>query len=239
MEHRPFALDVRLKSPLIAQPFYPTLDALLSWVVWMQTGDIGRIRDLPLDCTDGVFHGSLPVVHRPPVFFEVGVSKHLSKRDLDEPGIKWKDEKLNFSNSSTGTLAMVDNRSAFCVLNAEGLYEQTRLTYFGSGDAEHCEHLMQLIPGIGKRRHIGTGEIADVSMSLIDEDRSLVDVHKRPMRPIPLEIWHALGGSDAVRHNTDTQSWQPSYKHSPKTLCAVPDVPKTHVLILKEDVHVD
>lgn len=234
-EPRPFALDVTLKSPLISGDFYPTLDALLSWVMWNQTGDLERIQELPLARTEGVFHASRPMFYRRPQFFTHSMVKKLSDEDVNLPGVDWgKRTYLNTGNQSTGTPSLMDNRLALVTLAPDGDFDGTRLTYFGCGDMNLCRDMLSLVPGIGKRAHMGMGEIDTVDGRPLEHDRSLRDGHGRPMRPIPLSVWQSLGGDASVE--TGLETWQPSYHYSAPDRCAIPDLP---FLLYKETVDVD
>lgn len=179
----------------LATPFYLssrlTLDGLLSAAVHNQTGKKGdeTIPHIPLERDQGIFKGSALFCH--PNFRYERFSRVMalrSERDLNPTLFK--------PNKRGGLYGPVDqkrdaykaNMDSYAGISAKEVY------FWGVGDAEQCVFLLEhFVSGIGKRANSGAGQIIGVSAHPIEQDFSWVTARGKPARPLPVNIWEALG----------------------------------------------
>jgi CRISPR type IV-associated protein Csf3 len=62
------------------------------------------------------------------------------------------------------------------------------VTFFGHGDIEEIETLVEKLPGLGKKVSEGFGAFHSFEIEVIEQDKSLVNEESKAMRPIPCEF---------------------------------------------------
>lgn len=221
--NEPFSIALRLHTPFVSSPLHPpTLDALLAAARFNQTGDIQEMLDIPLSCTDGVFHGSCPSILEP-----MGSALRATTRifistlratDLSLPNVQFPSE----IDPKRGTYqSQMTKHTAYSVPGGGGT--SATLVFYGRGDPEHVHQLLsEFLLGVGKCAARGMGEIAQIGDPVdLNEDLSL-KIGDQPMRPIPLATWIRMGGPGDV--NQGFAAWRPPYYAAAKDLCALPSV---------------
>ncbi len=224
MDAQPFSVTVTLRSPpIFPQTWHaPTLDALLSYARYIQSGeDLSVIRDLPLQCTMGVFHGSVPAFAAP--VSPVGFAMAASFGKEDHEGVYKRGRGAQKVDLVRGPFQVkADRYEAFWTVKPGNM----RLTWFGCGDPDAVIRLLQeFIPAIGKRNNKGFGEVLEWESEprFLDEDESWVR-RGFVMRPIPVDVFRDVTGMDTEGRFMDNAAWQPSYFHSPKARCVLPNL---------------
>ncbi len=191
--------NFRLKLEL-GTPFFMTsrltLDGLLSAAVFYERGLRGKdtIPYIPLEQSDGIFKGSSLFCE--PNYRHENFGRIMSLRserdlrsDLFSPNKRG--NKYGPIDQQRGDYKA--NMSSYAGIAAKEVY------FWGVGDPERAAYLIETyIPGIGKRANIGAGQIMSVSWSEVDDDRSWTTRKGTPARPLPLDLWIAMGGDSAA-----------------------------------------
>lgn len=200
-KNQPFKVTLYIGSPYIPPKVAPTLDGLLWGAVRLELPDCDDVAaHIPLQQTDGVFHGSRmmcdPLFPDRPVTFFQSINNERREETIQEA---WLDtrlykgscvdiSKLRKGDSGRGTFSVkMDNYAPLY----RGQYWEAR--FYGCGDPERVESLLRVLPGIGRKAARGYGSIVDVDVEVIDQDLSLIRDGK-PMRPIPKSLWDSIGG---------------------------------------------
>lgn len=229
----PFAIKVTLASPLVfAQSRHSSalcLDAVLA--------GLRRARgldplDLPLQQTHGVWHASAAFMrcgregYKRTVHFTRSVDNSLQQCD------RFMRNHAN-ARASSDYIRVGDSEGDFKqLMNAYDRLTVATLHWWGCGDVEAVREILSLLvvddpdgplPGYGLGRHAngGYGEVARVNVAPRPEDRSLAVGH-RPMRPVPVPVWQALGHPIEADTQVASCAWRYPYYHTEKARCVVP-----------------
>ena len=232
--HEPFQLTIRLRSPAIfSSRHLPTLDALCAAARFRQTDSLTEMMDIPLARTDGIFHGSAPIIAestgRTTVRRKQKLFRALRRADLDVAGVLW-NRNINPGNDkvcqvvgSTYMTFLTSRPRLTEKANGQRLKEAClTLVYAGLGDGEDCADLLRdTLLGIGQRASRGFGEILSISEPAeLAEDKSFIRAGQ-PARPIPVALWEKLGFSVINRIVEDTIVCPP-YSHGDRVPCVMP-----------------
>lgn len=217
-----FALRVDLETPVIVREGWLTLDAILAALLFRETNDLETAhQDIPLDRRAGVWCGSA-------AFFVGGeiaettcrFARSLKLDDLEfgeylpprprSGHPNWIDQARN--QDAHQWRAMLD---LYPSIHAHEAW------WFGRGDVSRIEKMMPDLCAIGSRVNHGWGKINSFEIEVIDEDLSLMFDTEHPARPVPLDAWKAIGGSEkaSLRH----ERILPPYWRGDKVVCAVPE----------------
>lgn len=227
MQPQSFAVQADLATPIILSPeTYLTLDSLLAAMIFEETGEAdAALRDIPLQKTAGIWHGSAAfltsVVNPFRAPFKRGVEP------LEEMWIPAYQTGTG-ENSDKVIVKRIDKvRKKYQTLTGE--YEAqaaSGVLWFGCGDIVRVESIISGLSHVGKKARQGYGQISGVSVEEMDEDWSLSIPFKGrtyPMRPIPLPVWethlhHPLHDELLLVRATS----RPPYFCGQKDRCAVP-----------------
>lgn len=235
--NEPFQLTIHLRSPVIFSGRHlPTLDALLAAARYRQTGALTDMLDIPLKRTGDVFHGSAPMLIEPPGHIlqsqQHDMYRALRGPDVEIAGVQFpksidpaRNDRFQTIQSQYAiyftSVPTTSKKRLFC---ARGIRPILTLVYEGCGDGEACSTLLaDFLLGIGKRAGRGFGEIAPngVGDPMEQEtDRSFQGPSGNPQRPIPVDLWAAMGG--APDQKLEEVSYYPPYGKSPRTSCVMP-----------------
>lgn len=201
-EFSPFLVTLTIGSAYIQPKKPPTLDALLLGalrLVFPYSEDVSAL--IPLQKTDGVFHGSCMICD--PLFSGYYVKFFQSiNNERKEQTINgdWLDTRIYKGlDVDVSKLRKGDSgRGAFSTkMDDYTLYHRGsfwKAGFFGCGDLSQVKSLLHKLPGIGRKAARGYGAIFDVDVDPVDTDYSLIRDGK-PMRPIPENLWVRMGGS--------------------------------------------
>lgn len=204
-----------LKTPLILGGGYLTFDALLAALIFEKTGDVQFAHsNIPLKCTDGVFHGSAAIVEpidpRPAAFVANMRADHAVDPDWLE---KNKHGKLRHK------LGRTRRRDFGPVMNTYTQAYVSSITWYCEGNAERINELVWPVQFIGKRRGSGFGQVDQWTIEEGDTD-GLVGPFGEPLRPVPVELFK--GDKDNLKVDA---AWKPAYWHpANKTICYAPEI---------------
>lgn len=235
MRDEPFQLTVQLRSPAIFSGRHlPTLDALCASARFRQTDSLTEMMEIPLARTDGIFHGSAPLMAIPTgralLQREQKIFRALRRADLDVAGVQW-NRPINPGNDKICQVVGNTYRTFLTTrshLTAKAHGQQLTeacltLIYAGRGDGEACANLLRdTLLGVGRRASRGFGEILSVSepAELVD-DQSFIRAGQ-PARPIPTTLWEAWGFSVTDRI-VDLVAVCPPYSHTDRVPCVLPN----------------
>ena len=223
-----FRITAELSTPLLLSgETYLTLDALLSGVLFEDTGSVERaLTEIPLDRTDGVWHGSSVFLDSCAIRATAPFRCGIGMRDLESGAFERLALKTISRGDRRGEIAHIDTvRGTYqSTLEYYSVYRTPRVHWFGCGRIEAVEDLLRGVPGIGKKRRQGYGQVAHIEIEPIDEDLSLsrvVDGTRAAMRPIALEDWQRFYPSTPSPAIGCTRAAPPYFKGEAR-LCAIP-----------------
>lgn len=214
----PFKLNILLRTPTAVQSDC-TLDALLAAALYRLTGSPDRAHsEIPLQCTDGVWHGSR-VHHGNGERNQSIFVNRLSVRDLVP--VQYKVLKGRSGKETKGPIRIKTISNAYSPrLNILETHVG-ELSFYGCGNIEQVRYLLMELPGIGKGIRQGHGRIAAIDFEGLDKDLSIVDANGKPARRVPVEIWRALG-NDVEGCALEETTWKPAYWNKENmALCVV------------------
>ena len=223
-----FHVIVELATPLILSgETHFTLDALLSGVIFEATGSVERaLAEIPLDRTHGVWHGSSVFLDSCAIRTSEPFKGGLGTRDIDSGSLDRLALKRLERGKRRGEIAHIDTvRDKYqSTLAFYGAYRTPQVHWFGCGQIEAVEALLRDLPGIGKKRRQGYGQVAHIEIEPIEEDLSLSRIVARErvaMRPIRLEDWQRLYEETPASSLGCTRSAPPYFKGEAH-MCAIP-----------------
>ena len=234
-----FRITAELATPLILSgETHLTLDALLSGVLFEDTGSVERaLTEIPLERTHGVWHGSSVFLDSCAIRTTEPLRAGLGMRDIGSGALERLALKRLSRGPRNGQLAHIDTiRDAYqSTLEYYSGYRTPRVHWFGCGEIEVVEALLRGVPGIGKKRRQGYGQVAHIEIEPIEEDLSLsriVDGERIAMRPITFEDWQRLYG-EAPTSSVGCTRPAPPYFKGEAHMCAIP--PAREVFWAKHD----
>lgn len=206
-----FILTLNFRTPISAGRL-PTLDAILAAEIAKERGD-DAIGDLPLEQTEGVWHGSALFFDAPGIVRQTTKVALTRKERLDVPD--------HVAPSRGGVFRKWPN-----LMNSYDMQAVSVGVYLGDGDIDAVESIIRDVPAIGARRADGFGLIDSYAF---DEVRigplwGLADAAGRPARPVPNEVWSRLGPEAQVPQAIEVCKYRPFYwsSRTPTAVCAVP-----------------
>jgi len=214
-------ITLRFNSPIIATDLIH-LDAVLAYALYKHTNNLDDAHNrLPLKKTNGVYHASAFRLQSPIRCVNADFNGSIRNSDLDTALFK--------PNSSNGTRylyidtvrgehkANLDAYLAYESLHSMGYF-------YAHGDKDEIEALLTTyVVGIGKKCHLGFGEITSIEIEIIQEDISLFDPQMGVMRSIPLHLLDAFNISTKAGVDTELSSYYPPYYQTKMDVCAVPN----------------
>jgi CRISPR type IV-associated protein Csf3 len=234
-----FHVIVELATPLILSgETHFTLDALLSGVIFEATSSIERaLAEIPLDRTHGVWHGSSVFLDSCAIRSSEPFKAGLGMRDIESGSLDRLALRRLGRGERRGEIAHIDTvRGQYqSTLAFYGAYLTPQVHWFGCGQIDAVEALLRDVPGIGKKRRQGYGQVAHIEIEPIDVDVSLsriVGGERIAMRPITLEDWEHLYGDTPTPSVGCTRS-APPYFQGEAHMCAIP--PAREVFWAKHD----
>ena len=220
-----FAVVAHLGTPVILTRGRLTLDSILAAQIYRETEDFNYANaNIPLLRTDGVWHGSAALFGMgDPHYAPFGRSM---KMDDLENGC-WKplrgkypffvDQARNDPGSANQWRAMFNTYAATA---------SDKVIWFGHGDISSVRRLMASLMeggGVGKKTSHGYGRINEVNVVPVQNDYSLVLPDGRPARPVPVDVWLAMGGADIPSVARET-FMPPYFDNNLAVSCVVPPV---------------
>jgi hypothetical protein len=177
LPHEPLKITAVLTSPYVTTD-YIFFDALISSAVWQDVMQ-DRAFNIHENKTD-VFHIPLPLkligTKEPFYAASIGFPKYAV-----EGTARWRKqteiESKKKINIGSGEYKRYDMPMPYT--SAE------EIVFYANGNKEEIERLLQYIPGIGKKRTQGYGNVRTWKVELSDHDYSVVK-DGVPMRPIPV-----------------------------------------------------
>jgi hypothetical protein len=213
---QPFRLTLQIATPFAID--YPmTLDGLLSAAIFRQSGKQGieTIPDIPLKREHGIFCASS--LHYSKRYRHESVHRVMSLRGE-------RDLSINLFRPNRkrgdGYLVIDQNRGQYKAnMSSHAGIFANEVFFWGVGDGHACADLIRAyILGIGKRANAGAGQIYGVHVEAAP-DHAWVAPDGSPARPLPLELWHEIGGkpSESAPMAVDLPYWQ-----APQVLAVFP-----------------
>lgn len=193
-----FKLSIELLTP-----FYMghriTLDSLLSAAIYNATGLIGdeNAEMIPLQSESGIFKGSslfLEDIYRHCTVGRIMALKGASDLNVNafSPNAK--------RGGGYGFIDAQRDAYKYNMSQYQGI-DARSVCFFGYGDAHKCQALIQdFIFGIGKRSTSGAGQVGEIGIEILDSDLSWITGRNEPARPLPVELWKAIGGNEQAPH---------------------------------------
>lgn len=188
-----FRLTLQLATPFFSQHRI-TLDSLLSAAVFNATGLQGEdtIPHIPLAMEDGIFKASSIFCIRNYRHSTVGRVMSLRTENDLAAGLfspNRRGDKYGPIDQQRGDYKA--NMSAYPGIDAREVY------FWGVGNPERVvELILDFIPGIGKRANAGAGQIIAADWLETDSDLSWMTASGHPARPLPVDLWKRIGGTD-------------------------------------------
>ena len=172
-----------------------TLDGLLSAAIYKKTEKYGAdaIPMIPLEMEEGIFKGSSMFCH--PLYRHQSLGRVMALRGRNDLDVSI------FSPNGRGgkNYTYIDqkrNEYKATITEYPGIFSK-EVYFWGVGDMKSVEFLLSnFIIGIGKRSNAGAGEIAQVHVEEIDDDYSWITRNGHPARPLPIELWKKLRGTE-------------------------------------------
>lgn len=97
-----------------------------------------------------------------------------------------------------------------------------RIDWFCVGDKSGVLELLQYATGLGKKRSLGFGQVAEWVVSPVEEDWSIIKEGKLT-KPLPVDLAHELGVTSF--HNMMIWGWRPpAWLERNKVMCMMPEV---------------
>jgi hypothetical protein len=190
------------------------LDAVLGSVVCRNGGAYG---DLPLACTDGLWHASAALLETT-AYGASDISYIRVKAVLDVPAAVL--DTLPRSGRTIGPMSPYRPQ-----LSQYPVSRGVKAVWFaGRGDGDAIRDILESVGNLGAMSHTGSGRVTGVELiEIADSNLSgIVLVGGLPARAMPLPRWGAFGlerPSDAV---VSTMRWRGPYWDGPQALCIAP-----------------
>lgn len=210
-----FKVTAALRSPLVVNGGYMTLDALLAALIYEHTGDLERAHaDIPLHNTQGLWHGSAAIYEKWDEQRVGFVANLQARHDLDLDLIA-----QNKQGKTHTMIGMTRRREFGAVMNSYRTVTTPTVTWYAQGDADAVRRLLAGVSFIGKRRASGFGQVAGFTIEP-DELDGVTGFFGEPLRPVPLELFTGNSGT-ALKADA---AWRPAYWHpTNRAICCVPE----------------
>lgn len=195
----PFKLTLEIATPIIMSPVRTTLDGLLSYAIFRETGLKGDevLPHMPLLEDQGIYKASSLFAHRHSTYRRVDQIQSLDRRSDLSPDL--------FKPNGRGGRYVK-------IYEVRGKYKKNLISYralvapeiyfWGVGDPERVVQLIEdFIPSIGRKHNSGGGQVMAVRWEE-DEDFSWVTSEGKPARQLPVAVWEKLG-QDAEVYSAD------------------------------------
>lgn len=208
-----FQLTAHLQTPIIIGGGHLTLDALLGSILFEKVQDVDEAHaQIPLACTDGLFHGSAAILEPISKQAITFVANLRADHALD-PNLIQKNKNGKIHRK----LGRTRRRDFGAVLNRYTSIEAKMIYWYGEGDPVAVENLVRDIAFIGKRRGSGYGQVNRWSVESADYN-GLTGPFGEALRPIPEDIF--TGDKKQIRLDA---SWRPPYWHPEnRAICYAP-----------------
>lgn len=209
----PFRIILTLQTPAAIHAEM-TLDGLLGGAIWRLTEDAeAAINDIPLQRTDGVWHGSR-VEFLEGEFTSLPAIAKLSHKDFPA-------ENYSGAENTRGNIRINVAGGDYAPQLRQRRTFAGQVAFYGCGDIERVQSLLESLPGIGKNVRQGLGRIAEIEIEPTDQDQSLV-LNGEPMRPIPVAVWEAWGHASESCLSDHVTWTSPYWAQEQKQLCVLP-----------------
>lgn len=212
---RPFLCYFALNTPALLGRRL-TLDGLLAGALFSRLQDLDRaLAEIPLKQTNGVFHGSAAFLEGQTAVgsFTVGSSLQINRLDPETvaPNKNGKYPTVSLANGE-----FRNRQTHYVSSTAKAVW------FAGLGDPDRTRMLLGEIDGLGAKRTSGWGEVLSFEVAevdTLDPHYGLKLTDGTPARPVPIDLWDAIGGGDAPR---GYERFAPPYIHGDAVLCALP-----------------
>ena len=222
-----FRLTFHMRTGIILGKYPLLLDSLLAAAMYSEVGDVAQaIEKIPLDRTEGVWHGSAAefIALRPSsgggtarpitkqqVTFVSGVNPVRDHESMD--GV------FLYYNPSRGPYNKTGAMDYKASMEQYQMWSVPRIVFYGRGDKDACRDLAEaFLPFLGKKSSQGFGEVSSVTVDAMNDDHSIVrdgDI----MRPVPVSLSDRFGNPDGLlRH----MRWRPPYFSGETVQCVCP-----------------
>jgi len=195
-------ITARMKSPIVVASGYLTLDGILAAILF----DRGFVSPeeaaelVPVKRTsDGLFYASAAEADVIQHGRFTAIAALHAAHDLDPALILRKKGKIHTK------IGLAKKREGGNVISHYRTIAAPTVTWSATGDGEAIQKLLDTTPAIGARRHAGAGAVEQWTVEEGDLD-GLEDFDGKPMRPVPIELWHG----DKTGPITDA-GWRPAY----------------------------
>lgn len=213
-------VSASLETPVIKSVGTLPLDSLLAAMIYRESEDIAIAhRDIPLDRTDGLWHGSA-------AFFcthelrskEAKYVRALSMEDLESN--QW---KLDTKRPLWVDQARNDTAHQWArLIGSYQLISASTVRWFGRGDIDRVSELMAKVTAIGKKSAHGFGIVRPDSLVVIEmPHNAALEWNKKPMRQIPKATWESWGNV-AADLDVEYAPCEPPYLESEKVIAVMP-----------------
>jgi len=130
------------------------------------------VMKLPIEKSRYDFYYSSVSIFEPKKAFATKIYKRFDDKNIDK--LKTKKKKIRLGSGYYKSFMM-----------SLPYIPARKVIFYCRGVKEEIERLVSEIPGLGKKVHIGFGEIKDVNIKKINIDKSII-LNGKAMRPIPL-----------------------------------------------------
>lgn len=208
-----FTVTAEMRSPLIMNGGYFTLDALLAALLFERLSNVENAHSaVPLTSTSGLFHASA-AIFEPYSKEKISFVANLQAQHTLEADHLKKNKKGQVHTK----IGLTRRREFGAVMNTYRSFSASEVHWYAEGDPAEVEKLIENVTFIGKRRGSGFGEVSRWRIEP-GELNGVVGHFGEPMRPVPLDLF--TGDKDELKVDA---AWKPAYWH-PKNrgLCYAP-----------------
>ena len=206
-----------LKSPVITNGGYWTLDGLLAALLFEDCGDVEAAHAaIPVKQTDGLFHASAALMEPTMKEMVSFIASLRAEHDIHPDLLKKKKDGITLNNQ----MGCKRRAQGGNVQNIYSSATASEVTWYCEGDADAIASMLTIekVPFIGKRRASGYGEVAEWRVESTELD-SIIGLSGEPLRPVPVEMFK--GDSRSIKADA---AWRPAYWNlNHRAICYVPE----------------
>jgi len=207
-------ITAKPKAPIILGGGYLTLDALLASLIFETTNDVETAHNnVPLACTDGLFHASAALLE-PFGSTRVAFVANMRAMHALDPDLLLRNNHGQIHKK----IGLTRRRDFGAVMNSYTAFDASEITWYAEGDGDAVERLLSGVHFIGKRRGSGFGELSGWSIEPGELD-GIVGPFGEPLRPVPVEMFS--GDTSSLKVDA---AWRPAYWHPEnRSVCFAPE----------------